>query len=338
MKNFTTLFSLLSLLLLVGCTPRKEVVYDPYAEVDWSTTLQLRSALHVHTANSTIEHGPEEGTTVTPAEQIDRYEELGYDVVAITDHDYVSYPWSNYGKGDSQLVAIEANELSKNDNMCSYFCNWLDLPGTGPATTVGFDESIRQVGLAGGIVYLAHPMRSGDICHAEFSAEVFRNYAHVYGMEVLNVGQFKRNNSIELWDELLTLLMPERRVWGTSSDDAHSTSMAGKGWTTMLTTERTPEAVRRCMTDGAMLFSTPLLVEGAEGEVPAVRAICHNPKATTITIEVAYTDRVEWVSCGRVVATGESIDYADCEGVDKYLRAVLYGPGGATFTQPYAIR
>ena len=108
------------------------ITNDPYAGIEWGNVLHLKSSLHVHTVNSTIEHGPEEGTTVTPAEQISRYEELGYDVLAITDHDYVTYPWSEYGKPDSQMILIKGNEFSKNDNFCAYFCDWLDLPGEGP--------------------------------------------------------------------------------------------------------------------------------------------------------------------------------------------------------------
>ena len=215
------------------------ITNDPYEGIEWGNVLHLKSSLHVHTVNSTIEHGPEEGTTVTPADQIARYEELGYDVLAITDHDYVTYPWSEYGKADSPMISIKGNEFSKNDNFCAYFCDWLDLPSQGPEKTIGFEESIEQVSAEGGIIYLAHPMRSGDIKNAEFSAMIFRAYPQVYGMEVLNVGQFERNNSIELWDKLLTELLPERQVWGTSSDDAHSVRKAGFGWTIFLTSEPT---------------------------------------------------------------------------------------------------
>ncbi len=324
--------------LLAACNPKIEIINDPYEGIDWKSTLRLKSSLHVHTANSTIEHGPEEGTTVTPAEQIERYEELGYDVLAITDHDYITYPWTEHGGKESKLLAIKGNELSKNDNLCAYFSDWLDLPGGGPATTVGFYESIEAVGQDGGIIYLAHPMRSGDICRPEFSAEVFRRYPHVYGMEVLNVGQFERNNSIELWDAVLSELMPERSVWGTSSDDAHSTRKAGFGWTTLLTKERTEEAVREALISGSSLFSTPLMVENPTGNVPTINRITHDRKATTITIEASDCERIVWTSMGKRVAEGESINYSTTKGVERYLRATLYGPGGATFTQPWAVR
>lgn len=337
MRLLAALLTPLLALTLTSCGDKIEVVGDPYEGVNWETTLQLKSSLHVHTANSTIEHGPEEGTTVTPAEQIERYEELGYDVLAITDHDYVTYPWSEYGKSESKLLSIKANELSKNDNLCVYYSDWLDLPGQGPATTVGFWESIEEVGRDGGIIYLAHPMRSGDICRAEFSVDVFRKHPHVVGMEVLNVGQFERNNSIKLWDDILSEVMPERNVWGTSSDDAHSTRKAGFGWTTLLTKERTDEAVREALTNGTSLFSTPKMVENPVGDVPTVRSISLDRNASTITIEAVDCERIEWTSMGRVVAEGKTINYTTTEGVERYLRATLYGPGGATFTQAWAL-
>ena len=312
------------------------IVNDPYDDINWSEVLQLKASLHVHTVNSTIEHGPEEGTTVTPTEQIARYEELGYDVLAITDHDYITYPWDV----ESRMISIKGNELSKNDNFCAYFCDWLDLPGEGPEVTVGFEESLRQASEAGAILYLAHPMRSGSIKDPAFSAEVLRNYPQVYGIEVLNVGQFERNNSIELWDKLLMELMPERQVWGTSSDDAHSVRKAGYGWTIFLTAERTEKAVQDAMMHGNSFFSTSKIVDSAAtlDVTPSITSIVHDKKAATLTISATDYDRIEWTSMGEVVAEGETICYASVQGIDKYLRATVYGPGGATFTQPWGLR
>ena len=329
--------------LLISCRGSQSssvyIVSDPYDGIDWNSVLQLKSSLHVHTVNSTIEHGLEEGTTVTPAEQIAKYEELGYDVLAITDHDYITYPWSEYGATESSMVAIKGNELSKNDNFCAYFCDWLDLPGEGPEKTVGFEESLRQASESGAVLYLAHPMRSGSIKDPDFTADVLQMYPQVYGIEVLNVGQFERNNSIELWDKLLGKLMPERQVWGTSSDDSHSVSMSGYGWTIFLTTERTEGAVKDAMMYGTSFFSTSKIVDTVPklNFTPTVTSIVHNKDARTLTISATDYERIEWTSMGQVIATGETISYASVEGVDKYLRATVYGPGGATFTQPWGL-
>ena len=69
---------------MVSCRSNQQVsgpviTNDPYEGIVWDDVLRLKASLHVHTVNSTIEHGVEEGTTVTPSEQIARYEDLGYD-------------------------------------------------------------------------------------------------------------------------------------------------------------------------------------------------------------------------------------------------------------------
>lgn len=343
MRKLSIIF--LTAALLMSCRGNHSsegvvITNDPYDGINWNEVLQLKASLHVHSVNSTIEHGPEEGTTVTPAQQIAKYEELGYDVLAITDHDYITYPWAEHGASESQMVAIKGNELSKNDNMCVYFCDWLDLPGEGPETTVGFEESLKQASEAGAVIYLAHPMRSGSIKDPEFSADVLRRYPQVYGIEVLNVGQFERNNSIELWDALLSELAPERNVWGTSSDDSHSVSMSGFGWTVFLTTERSEGAVKDAMINGNSFFSTSKIVDTVQklNVTPTITSISHDKDAGTLTISASDYDRIEWTSMGRVVAAGEKISYASVEGIDKYLRATVYGPGGATFTQPWGVK
>ena len=182
-------------------------------------------------------------------------------------------------------------------------------------------------------------MRSGDIKNADFSAAILRKYPQIYGMEVLNVGQFERNNSIELWDKLLTELLPERQVWGTSSDDAHSVRKAGFGWTIFLTAERTEAAVKDALMNGNSFFSTSKIVETVPmlDVTPGITSIIHDRKHGTLTISATDYDRVEWTSMGEVVHIGETINYAAVEGVDKYLRATVYGPGGATFTQPWTV-
>lgn len=320
------------------CAPQREIVYNPYEGVDWGSCLQLKSSLHVHTCNSQIEWGAPEGTTVTPAEQIDRYTELGYDVLALTDHDHISYPWERFDRADSKLVAIEGNELSKNDNMVSLFNDYVDREGMGPNNSDGFFGCIEGVQSRNGVIYLAHPMRNGEICKADFATDVFARYPCVYGMEVLNVGQPGRNNSIGLWDAVLSNLMPDRQVFGSSSDDAHSTSMAGRGWTTVLVTERTPDEVRRALTTGTTLFSTPLTVQNPQGDVPHIESIKLSRRRCTVTIDATNCEQIEWVSMGRVVATGKTFDYAKTAGVGSYFRAVLTGRGGQTFTQPWALK
>lgn len=337
MRKIYGILAVACALSAISFAPKPKIVSNPYEGIDWNSVLQLKAGLHVHTCNSQLEWGPSEGTTVTPAQQIDRYTELGYDVLALTDHDHISFPWAQFDRADSRLVAIQGNELSKNDNMVSLFNDYIDHPGEGPDVSDGFYGCIEGVSARAGIIYLAHPMRNSEICKADTVIELLRRYPCVYGMEVLNVGQFEKNKSIALWDEVLSVLMPARPVYGSSSDDAHSTGMAGKGWTTLLTSARTPLEVRRALTTGTTFFSTPLMVKNPSGPVPGIRAINVDAQRGIIKITATDTDTIEWVSMGRIVATGDTFRLSKTPEAHHYVRAVLTGKGGQTFTQAWGI-
>lgn len=61
-------------------------ITNPYADVDWDTWYQYKGTTHVHTHTS---DGSEDIN-----EMIEKYYELGYEVMAITDHGTVNYGWT----------------------------------------------------------------------------------------------------------------------------------------------------------------------------------------------------------------------------------------------------
>jgi len=61
-------------------------VRNPYAAVDWDNWGQYKAATHVHTTNSDGAH--------TVAQTLERLYELGFNVVAITDHDVLTECWT----------------------------------------------------------------------------------------------------------------------------------------------------------------------------------------------------------------------------------------------------
>lgn len=61
-------------------------ITSPYADVDWDTWYQYKGTTHVHTHTS---DGSEDIN-----EMIEKYYELGYEVMAITDHGTVNYGWT----------------------------------------------------------------------------------------------------------------------------------------------------------------------------------------------------------------------------------------------------
>lgn len=61
-------------------------ISNPYADVNWETVSQYKTALHSHTNAS-------DGSS-TLKESIERHVETGFDIVAVTDHGNVDYSWA----------------------------------------------------------------------------------------------------------------------------------------------------------------------------------------------------------------------------------------------------
>jgi hypothetical protein len=57
-------------------------IINPYEQVDWSTYNQYKAAFHVHSTNSDGSH--------TVARMAERHYDLGYNIVAFTDHDVIT--------------------------------------------------------------------------------------------------------------------------------------------------------------------------------------------------------------------------------------------------------
>lgn len=58
--------------------------------------------------------------------------------------------------------------------------------------------------------------------------------------------------------------------------------------------------------------------------------------STSISITSTNTTTIKWISQGVQVYEGNSLPYNDI-AMDKYVRAVIYGAGGVTFTQPFGV-
>ena len=57
-----------------------------------------------------------------------------------------------------------------------------------------------------------------------------------------------------------------------------------------------------------------------------------------ISIEAQHCDAILWISEGKIIATGDVVALAGCEGLGSYVRAELWGPGGNLYTQPFLLQ
>lgn len=130
-------------------TNRLTLLLNPYSGVQWDRWKQHKANFHTHT---TMSDG-----LYTPAGAIDLYKVGGYDILALTDHDYFLYerctwPWTDYGRDpdDVDMLAIQGMELSYHHHMLSLFSGFKPPNYTLPEALAGIDENK-------GLAVMCHP-------------------------------------------------------------------------------------------------------------------------------------------------------------------------------------
>lgn len=228
------------------------------------------------------------------------------------------------------------------DAACAAFSSELrvyDVPG--PLAAAGRSSSAIRLGWTP-----AYPA-SVPASVTDFYAGLFERHPQLVGMEVLNGTMTEKEYPLdrELWDALLSRLMPRRPVWGLANDDMHSLTHLGRDCSVFLAKDLGEASVRDALDAGAYTFSSTRVktVEGGDSEPPRVERIDHDVLAGRITLvatsggaalpESAYT----WVAMGRPVHTGSSFDYRTGGVTGSYVRAELAGSGGTTYINPFGL-
>jgi len=168
------------ILFLSSCNPTY-VIDNPYKNVDWKNHKQYKANFHTHTTCS--------DGRLNPHTVVDRYVELGYTILAISDHNLVTYPWTAFEElGESKksaqrfanepetmpqdfdfenrdpsslgIIDIQANELSRHHHIGSFFNGH---NGSVYEEEVYFEiterQSLKSVADSNGIAMLYHPDR-----------------------------------------------------------------------------------------------------------------------------------------------------------------------------------
>jgi hypothetical protein len=117
---------------------------NPYARIDWAHAHQHKANLHTHTTES--------DGRLTPAQTIDHYHQRGYDILAITDHNKWTHPWTDHGRDAVELgmVDVPGNELSRHHHTIGLFKPF-------EYTTNDWDTALQQIGEADGLGFICHP-------------------------------------------------------------------------------------------------------------------------------------------------------------------------------------
>ena len=335
---------------------------NPYKEVDWENVEHNKSNMHTHTRQS---NDPVEKFTTNYV--VDRYQAAGYKVLALTDHDYNSYPWQLFPQFMSGqeardpeamgMLAIPGNELSK-DNTNSWdertggqFNHHNDFfTGRQGQEFASLQESYAYTYVLGGMQIINHPGQYWSLDHSYSESEKngpgwhaknFKDFPSLVGLEVYNQGDRRSNDRI-LWDQILERTMPERAVYGYSGDDTHNDEQLFRNYNMMLMEELTTDELKDAMRKGKSYFSYEPKGSG-EGKAPRISYIDVDEAQKTITIEangvvkwIFGTDKTSDAASSRrstVVGIGNTFCYKGYQG--SYVRALITNEYGETCTQPF---
>ena len=339
-----------------------ELTVNAYENIDWKNIGRYKANFHTHTSQSF-------DTQYTTTEVVDKYQKGGYQILALTDHDANSYPWSmfNLYNPDAQdrdpdamgMLAVPGNELSKDrrnswsESTGGEFNHHNDFfTGRKGQEFMSLRESYAYSQAIGGLQIINHPgqywnlgteYKNGEKNSPEWHAENFKLYDSLIGLEVYNQGNRRPNDRI-LWDQVLTITMPERPVWGYSCDDTHTSEQYFRNYQFMLMPQLTVDALKDAMIGGNTVFSYEYTGSG-EAKAPQIDAITVDKEAKTITIDTDDADSIEWIystyrtgsaastTKSAVVGYGKTFDYNGYLG--SYVRARLVNNYGETATQPF---
>ena len=68
-----------------------------------------------------------------------------------------------------------------------------------------------------------------------------------------------------------------------------------------------------------------------------VNEIAVDDNDDTITIDADDALYIRWISDGKVVAEGNSIDLDECDNIGSYVRAEIISEGAVTYTQAFLL-
>lgn len=277
-------------------------ITSPYEQVDWDTYHQYKADFHAHSTNS-------DGGELTNDMVEDHYQK-GYDVLSMTDHNYLTSRWSEVAKGAlsaEREAEIEAgvgrdgrgmidiyntDEQSVVDHINSFFAPFNNEEGATMASTIASVEKL------GGITQINHPGRytggknGGEAGIAASNApatvkkyvDLFMAYDSCVGMEIINKIDNESRCDRILWDNILQQTMPEGRfVWGFSNDDTHSIDATGYSYNMMLMPELNQESTRTAMETGAFYaVSRVSRMDGINATLPNGKEMPGSGDASTL--------------------------------------------------------
>jgi len=174
----------------------------------------LRGNLHAHTCCSGL---------MDLAVSGQMYKWLGYDFLAVTDHNKAHGPMQiEHWARQTGLVIVPGEENGQTGHMLE-----LGVHDVADTPSLDYADRARALREAGGFVVAAHPQEYRD-----GEENVRRAHEHLHAIEIYNALREGRgtdeSRNVVLWDELLTA---GARLWAVATDDFHFKYLGpANGW------------------------------------------------------------------------------------------------------------
>ena len=255
-------------------TAQPEKIYyviNPYENVDWDLYGQYKANFHTHSTNS-------DGIN-SVRDMVEKYYAMGYDILGITDHNFLSLNWNaigfssitakrlneistGLGRSGNPMISIDYSaEQSSVEHINTFWASFINTYDDMQTDVILKCESL------GGISHINHPSRytggyaaddkisaaaSNNITNIKKYTNIFLEYSSCVGMEIISKLDSDSKGDRILWDNILERTTPhDRFVWGFAGDDAHSREAAGYAWNVMLMPELNQAETRTAMENGA---------------------------------------------------------------------------------------
>ncbi|MBE6748335.1 MAG: hypothetical protein E7557_03790 [Ruminococcaceae bacterium] len=212
---------------------------------------------------------------------------------------------------------------------------------------------IKATEEAGGISFIDHPgdfyaahhdyERAKDLNNLKIFIEPLLEYESCVGMEIFNERDTVAQADRILWDNVLMYIVPRGKVaWGFSNDDSHTIENIGVTAEIMLMPELSNDALRTAMENGTFFacsrIARPELGEEFEGtgEYSKIEKITVDEEQDIITVTANNYDVIEWVSDGKIIATGNAFNLREnSKKLGSYVRFQIKNEGGIVMSQPF---
>ena len=394
MKKIISAFLAVLILASALCLPvsaeRSGVQYtiiNPYKDVDWANSETYKACFHCHTNASDGE--------CDLNEWIGLYYDAGYDILAITDHGVINNGWNKEKRTNGIFNGFKSVSPLTDEQYSRYIngtdrngrgivditggieCNMAVVSKThvnGYWTTYGqgvwgkendYETAPKEIEKSGGYSVLNHvgdwvnsnnyPARSHNPFYINYFANIFTKYKTCLGMEIINNTDNCTRADRELWDELLSVVIPTgRNIWAFADDDSEYRDEVGRSFELFPMTSNSEENVKNAMINGAFFAASKYQknparkneIEG-DGLVPLVTDIKINGNVITVECDKERgCDTIEWVSDGKVIAADNSgscsytLNLNDYDGnLGCYVRFVLKSVShGVTYSQAFELR